>query len=93
MVSDESSKILCILIYDKEDGEIFGRIVASELLTGFTEDYYSSPQLALRTSNDFLGFNSRIGDIFSDCARPVLYRCKIFFRIVNIVVASVDFCL
>ena len=76
MVTDDTTKVFCALFHDCEDGAIFGRLVCSEILHAFTEEYAANLTNPHRTMKDFAGFNNRIADVIRNSVKPVLVRCK-----------------
>ena len=42
LVSLENKKLNCVLFQDREDGEDFGRLIASRILTAFADRYVST---------------------------------------------------
>ncbi|CAN0356967.1 unnamed protein product, partial [Discosporangium mesarthrocarpum] len=74
LVANEKNKIFCALFHDREDGATFGRLIASELLNAFSEEY--SQDLSAGAANlnfkDFRAFHHQIYGIVRKAVQPVL---------------------
>jgi len=72
IATDTKYKVSCSLFYEKTDGAEFGRLLASEILRAFVEEY--AAQLAQISANlkDFSGFNQRISEAIRHAIRPAL---------------------
>jgi len=72
IVHNESVKVFCVLIYDAQDGKLFGKLLCSEILNAFIQDY--SPEFAQlgRNLKDFQGFNKKLQNVIYYSVRPVI---------------------
>jgi len=74
VVRDKGARVTCALFYDREDGQEFGQLIASEILRAFVQTY-SSPneeKISATGAEDFSGFNMRISETIRNSVRPVL---------------------
>ena len=76
IVTDDVAKIFCALFYDREDGVIFGRLICSEILSAFTQEYSSDLTQFGRNLKDFHGFHKKINNIIRLSAKPILMRLE-----------------
>mmetsp|Transcript_32140 Transcript_32140/g.46334 ORF Transcript_32140/g.46334 Transcript_32140/m.46334 type:complete len:266 (-) Transcript_32140:1564-2361(-) len=76
IVTNDVAKIFCALFYDREDGVIFGRLVCSEILNAFTQEYSSDLTQFGRNLKDFHGFHRKINNVVKLSAKPILLRLE-----------------
>jgi hypothetical protein len=78
IVVNTGAKVFCALFHDRDDGRAFGRLICSELLYAFTQEFSSdlSKDFHGRNLKDFHGFNYKIADIIRNSVKPVLKLCK-----------------
>ena len=76
IVTNDAAKIFCVLFYDREDGVIFGRLICSEILNAFTQEYSSDLTQFGRNLKDFHGFHSKINNVVRLSAKPILLRLE-----------------
>ena len=77
IVCDDAAKTFCALFHDKEDGPAFGRLICSELLSAFTQEYSSSDFGHFGTNlKDFHGFHDKISEVIRNSVKPVLTRLQ-----------------
>lgn len=74
MVANEDAKIFCALFYDREDGFAFGRLICSEILNAFTQEYSSEFTQFGRNLKDFYGFQKKIITIVRFSPKSVLMK-------------------
>lgn len=74
IVTSESAKIFCALFHDKEDGPNFGKLICSEILHAFVEEYGGDLTSHGHNLRDFHGFNNKIAETIKNSVRPVLVR-------------------
>jgi len=72
IVTNDTAKIFCALFYDREDGVIFGRLVCSEILNAFTQEYSSDLTQFGRNLKDFHGFHRKINNVVKLSVKPIL---------------------
>lgn len=82
IVRDETVRLMCALIHDRDDSASFGHLIASEILSNFVEEYSVDrlrTPLSLGGHNlkDFHGFDSKIAGIVQNSVRPVLQRLQL----------------
>lgn len=76
LVGSEATTVYVALFHDREDGATFGRLIASEMLNAFVEEYandliVSSSRLNLR---DFRAFAFRLPEVVRKSVQPVLRK-------------------
>jgi hypothetical protein len=76
IVTNDVAKIFCALFYDREDGVIFGRLICSEILNAFTQEYSSDLTQFGRNLKDFHGFHRKINQVVRHSAKPILMRLE-----------------
>jgi hypothetical protein len=76
IVTNDTAKIFCVLFYDREDGVIFGRLICSEILKAFTQEYSSDLTQFGRNLKDFHGFHRKINNVVRLSAKPILLRLE-----------------
>jgi len=77
LVHDEGVKLLCALVHDRNDSAAFGRLIASEILTAFIDEYSTELRPSgKRDLKDFNGFDGKINGIVRDSVRPVLQKLQ-----------------
>lgn len=74
IITNESAKIFCALFYDREDGLIFGRLLCSEILNAFTQEYSADFTQFGRNLKDFYGFHKKIPNIIRLSVRPIIQQ-------------------
>jgi hypothetical protein len=72
IVINETAKIFCALFYDKDDGKLFGKLICSEILNAFIQDYSSDFTRLGRNLNDYKGFQKKMENIIYYSVRPVI---------------------
>mmetsp|Transcript_13831 Transcript_13831/g.17147 ORF Transcript_13831/g.17147 Transcript_13831/m.17147 type:complete len:225 (-) Transcript_13831:2262-2936(-) len=77
LVGLDSKNLCCILFHDEEDGEDFGRLLASQILLAFVDTYMLldkglTTTGAMHNLSDFLDFHLMIGCVIRDSVGPVL---------------------
>lgn len=78
IVCNDNVKIFCALFYDRQDGQHFGRLLCSEILNAFVQDYSSEfAQFGLNL-RDFRGFHRKIPKVIIYAVRPVLSHLESF---------------
>ncbi len=91
IITNEASKISCALFYDREDGKLFGRLVCSEILNAFIQDYASEIPHFGPNLKDFKGFHKRMSLVIYYAVRPVLHKLESMRGILHaIVIKDVD---
>ena len=76
MVANEDAKVVCALFYDRDDGVLFGRLICSEILTAFTQEYsYDVTQFG-KNLKDFYGFQKKIGSIVRFSSKSVILKLE-----------------
>lgn len=81
IVRDDMVKLMCALVHDRNDSATFGRLIASEILSAFIEEYSVDrlrTPLSLSGHNlkDFNKFDSKIAGIVRNSVRPVLQKLQ-----------------
>ena len=76
LVHDEGVKLLCALVHDRNDSASFGRLIASEILTAFVDDYTAEKLRTPSGLQDFHGFDAKIHGIVQNAVRPVLEKLQ-----------------
>jgi len=74
IVSNPDYKITCAVVYDQVDGEIFGKLIATELVESFCTQYGErlKEDEYLGNVGEFSLFNNRIGEAIKDTLQPIL---------------------
>jgi hypothetical protein len=72
IVFNDSVKIFCAIFYDREDGKLFGKLICSEILNAFVQDYSSEFALSGLNLRDFKGFHRKMIDVIHYSVRPVI---------------------
>jgi hypothetical protein len=74
IVTNETNNLFCALFYDRADGKLFGKLICSEILGAFIQNYASDPQFAQtgRNLKDFIGFQRKIQHVAYYAIRPVM---------------------
>jgi len=72
IVHNESVKMFCALIYDVQDGKLFGKLLCSEILNAFIQDYSPDGTQFGRNLKDFQGFNKKLQNVIYYSVRPVI---------------------
>eukprot|EP00981_Chlorochromonas_danica_P011428 scaffold4011_cov197-Ochromonas_danica.AAC.10 len=81
IVCNDNVKIFCALFYDRQDGQHFGRLLCSEILNAFVQDYSSEfAQFGLNL-RDFRGFHRKLPKVIIYAVRPVLSHLESFHAI------------
>lgn len=76
IVTDDVAKIFCALFYDREDGVVFGRLICSEILNSFTQEYSSDLTQFGRNLKDFHGFHQKMNNVIKQSAKPVMIKLE-----------------
>lgn len=81
IVRDDVVKLMCALVHDRNDSASFGRLIASEILSAFIEEYSVDrlrTPLSLGGHNlkDFNRFDAKISGIVQNSVRPVLQKLQ-----------------
>ncbi|KAJ8611936.1 hypothetical protein CTAYLR_004364 [Chrysophaeum taylorii] len=81
IVRDDVVKLMCALVHDRNDSAPFGRLIATEILSAFIEEYSVDrlrTPLSLGGHNlkDFHGFDAKIAGIVQNSVRPVLQKLQ-----------------
>eukprot|EP00123_Amoebidium_parasiticum_P014758 comp22630_c0_seq1/m.34799 comp22630_c0_seq1/g.34799 ORF comp22630_c0_seq1/g.34799 comp22630_c0_seq1/m.34799 type:complete len:262 (-) comp22630_c0_seq1:823-1608(-) len=74
-VDGSKTKVVCALFHDKDDGEAFGRIVATELLRVFVDTYggtLGGDRLGAVKEATFAAFHARMAEAIRNAVRPIL---------------------
>lgn len=72
IVTNDTAKIFCALCHDREDGVVFGRLICSEILNSFTQEYSSDLTQFGRNLKDFKVFHKKLTNIIRLSAKPIL---------------------
>lgn len=74
IVTNEPNNLFCALFYDRSDGKLFGKLICSEILSAFIQNYASDPQFAQtgRNLKDFIGFQRKLQRVVYYAIRPVV---------------------
>eukprot|EP01104_Vermistella_antarctica_P003716 TRINITY_DN1397_c0_g1_i1.p1 TRINITY_DN1397_c0_g1~~TRINITY_DN1397_c0_g1_i1.p1 ORF type:complete len:248 (+),score=59.24 TRINITY_DN1397_c0_g1_i1:523-1266(+) len=72
IIQHEKTSLLCTLFHDIEDGQAFGRHVASEILQSFIEEYGEQVDFGTAQPARFRGFSSRLVDSISGSVQSIL---------------------
>ena len=73
IVLNESANVFCALFHDRADGPSFGRLICSEVLSCFVEEYQQDiGSLVSKNLKDFQSFHHRIAEVFQSSIKPVL---------------------
>ncbi|KAJ1459771.1 hypothetical protein M885DRAFT_511008 [Pelagophyceae sp. CCMP2097] len=81
IVRDDVAKLLCALVHDRTDSAAFGRLIATEILTAFVEEF-SVERLRTPLSmhahnlNDFHTFDGKVAGVIQNSVRPVLQKLQ-----------------
>lgn len=76
LTANDSVKVFCALFYDRQDGQLFGKLMCSEILNAFIQDYSADfAQFGLNL-RDFRGFHRKILDVIHYAVRPVITRLE-----------------
>ena len=80
IVVNNGAKVFCALFHDRDDGRAFGRLICSEILYAFTQEFSSdlSKDFHGRNLKDFHGFNYKIADVIRNSVKPVLKLRKYY---------------
>lgn len=76
LVRDEVVKVCCVLLHDRSDGPAFGKLIASQILFAFLEEYSGDLTTSGHNLRDFHGFHSNIAHAVQSSIRPVLNRLQ-----------------
>jgi len=74
IVLNPDYKVTCAVVYDQVDGEIFGKLIATELVESFCTQYGErlKEDEYLGNVGEFSLFNNRIGEAIKDTLQPIL---------------------
>lgn len=76
MVANDDAKVVCALFYDRDDGVTFGRLICSEILNAFTQEYsYDATQFG-KNLKDFYGFQKKISHIVRFSSKSVILKLE-----------------
>jgi hypothetical protein len=76
MVANDDAKVVCALFYDRDDGVLFGRLICTEILNAFTQEYsYDITQYG-KNLKDFYGFQKKIGHIVRFSTKSVITKLE-----------------
>jgi hypothetical protein len=77
VMANDDVKVVCVLFYDRDDGVHFGRLICSELLNAFTQEY-SCGDLTQFGMNlkDFHGFDKKISHIVRFSTKSVITKLE-----------------
>lgn len=76
MMTNEAKNISCALFYDRSDGKLFGRLICSEILSAFIQDYSTEiPQFGPNL-RDFKGFHKKMSTVIYYSIRPVISKLE-----------------
>jgi hypothetical protein len=70
---DQDSKLCCYLLHDASAGEVFGGILASEILSAFVEEFAEVAR-SVTDMHKFTSFSNKIPDCINSSLRAVLDR-------------------
>ena len=93
MVRDDGAKVSCALVHDRQDTASFGRLVASEILLAFVEEYSGDgAPLSARAQNlkDFRGFENMIPQVVQNSVGSVLSRVSASRHILHAALINED---
>ena len=90
IVVNEGAKIFCALFYDREDGVVFGRLLCSEILQAFNQEYSTDFTQFGRNLKDFYGFQKKIPNIVRMAVKPVLQQLAMAHECIRKVVLVSD---
>jgi len=76
IVKDEITQLCCTIFYDRVDGPSFGKLIASQILHSFLDEYSGELATSGHNLGVFNGFDSRIAPAVRSSVRPVLVRLK-----------------
>lgn len=81
IVRDDAVKLMCALVHDRNDSVSFGRLIASEILSAFIEEYsvdrLRSPlSIGGHSLKDFHGFDAKISGVVQNSVQPVLQKLQ-----------------
>ncbi|GJQ13445.1 hypothetical protein GpartN1_g5236.t1 [Galdieria partita] len=71
----ESTRIICAVFFDSDDGFYFGKLVSTELLLAFSQLYTENVE-NINNLNNFGDFSSRLPDILISCLGCALNELK-----------------
>ena len=72
IANNESSKIFCCLFYDRTDGKHFGKLICSEILNAFIQDYSTESTQVGWILKEYKGFHKRIFTVIYYAVRPII---------------------
>lgn len=75
IVMNDAAKIFCALFHDKDDGRAFGKLISTEILYAFIDEYQADLSTAGLNLKDFHGFHKKVVDVTRNAARPVIAQC------------------
>eukprot|EP01038_Epipyxis_sp_PR26KG_P016142 gene16142-21939_t len=76
IVSDSVANIFCALIHDREDGVVFGRLICSEILNAFTQEFSSDLTQFGRNLKDFKSFEKKLINIIRLSTKPIISKLE-----------------
>jgi hypothetical protein len=69
---NDAAKIFCALFHDKEDGRPFSRLISTEIIHAFIDEYQADLVTAGLNLKDFHGFHKKVAEVIRNAARPVI---------------------
>mmetsp|Transcript_23651 Transcript_23651/g.70922 ORF Transcript_23651/g.70922 Transcript_23651/m.70922 type:complete len:271 (+) Transcript_23651:192-1004(+) len=92
MVWDDVAKLTCALVHDRTDTALFGRLLASEILLAFVEQYGCDGGTSLSSQNlkDFHSFGDMISSVVQGSVSSVLHKLSHAGDIIHTCVISED---
>jgi len=77
IVGNETRTLFCVLFHDKADGEVFGKLLATEILSAFLHSYQNDLTRSVGVNlSSFQDFQFKLGAAIRDTGRPVLEQLK-----------------
>ncbi|GBG31107.1 Hypothetical Protein FCC1311_073282 [Hondaea fermentalgiana] len=76
IVGNEPKTVFCVLFHDCDDGEEFGKLLATEILGAFLNNYRNDLKSIGLNQNAFQDFQFQLSSVIQDTGRPVLDELK-----------------
>jgi hypothetical protein len=76
MVANDDAKVVCALFYDRDHGVLFGRLLCSEILNAFTQEYSMDVTQFGKNLKDFYGFQKKIGNIVRFSPKSIITKLE-----------------
>ncbi|CAM9853329.1 unnamed protein product [Phaeothamnion confervicola] len=89
IAGSEATKVFCALLHDREDGAAFGRLIATEVLNAFVEDYANDLGSGFNLK-DFHGFHQRIAGVIRKSAQPAIDKLGLAKGVLKAVLVGED---